>query len=189
MHPAASTSTGNDRAADATGAASGMPVTQENLLLRLAIEHFLFEEAALLDSWRLEEWLALFTEDARYVVPTTDLPSGDPQHDVVFIDDDARRLRGRVARLMSRYAHREYPWSRTRRLVTNVRITRIDPHEIDVEASFVVYRARSETIAPYVGIYRYTLVREGDSGFRIRYRRAELDLERLSDHGAVSIIL
>ena len=189
MHPAATTSIGDDHVTDANSRPSGIPATQENLLLRLAVEHFLFEEAALLDSWRLEEWLGLFTEDARYVVPTTDLPSGDPQHDVVFIDDDARRLRGRVARLMSRYAHREYPWSRTRRLVTNVRLTRIDPHEIDVEASFVVYRARSETIAPYVGIYRYTLAREGDRGFRIRYRRAELDLERLSDHGAVSIIL
>jgi Ring hydroxylating beta subunit len=53
------------------------PATAENLLLRLAVEHFLFEEAAHLDNWRLDDWLALFTEDGRYVVPTTDLPNGD----------------------------------------------------------------------------------------------------------------
>ena len=165
------------------------PATRENLLLRLAVEHFLFEEAAHLDNWRLDEWLALFTEDGRYVVPTTDLPTGDPQRDVMFIDDDPSRLRGRVTRLKSRFAHREYPWSRTRRLITNVRLTRIAAQEIDVEASFAVYRARAEAIAPYVGIYRYTLVRQRDNTFRIRHRRAELDLERLTDHGAVSIIL
>jgi p-cumate 2,3-dioxygenase beta subunit len=122
-------------------------------------------------------------------VPTTDLPTGDPQRDVMFIDDDPARLRGRVSRLKSRFAHREYPWSRTPRLITNVRLTRIAAQEIDVEASFAVYRARAEAIAPYVGIYRYTLARQRDNTFRIRHRRAELDLERLTDHGAVSIIL
>jgi p-cumate 2,3-dioxygenase subunit beta len=165
------------------------PATQENLLLRLAVEHFLFEEAAHLDNWRLDEWLALFTEDGRYVVPTTDLPDGDSRRDVMFIDDDPARLRGRVARLKSRFAHREYPWSRTRRLITNIRLTRVTSHEVDVEASFAVYRARAEVIAPYVGLYRYTLARGDDETFRIRHRRAELDLERLADHGAVSIIL
>lgn len=168
---------------------AGVPATHENLMLRLAVEHFLFEEAALLDHWRLDEWLALFTEDGQYVVPTTDRPDGDPLHDLVFIDDNLVRLQGRINRLKSRYAHREYPASRTRRLITNIRLTRIEADALDVEASFAVYRARSEAIAPYVGLYRYTLVRRNDGGFLIRHRRAELTLERLSDHGAVSIIL
>jgi p-cumate 2,3-dioxygenase subunit beta len=163
--------------------------THEHLLLRLAVEHFLFEEAAHLDNWRLDNWLALFTQDAHYVVPTTDLPEGDPKRDVMFIDDDFIRLQGRVNRLKSRHAHREYPYSRTRRLISNVRLTRIEPSEIDLEASFIVYRGRAESIAPYVGLYRYTLARGENGEFRIRHRRAELDLERLSDHGAVSIIL
>ena len=178
-------------AAEAAQAAvpAAVPPTPENLMLRLAVEHFLWEEAALLDAWRLDEWLALFTEDGRYVVPTTDRPDGDPRIDLVFIDDNMVRLRGRVNRLNSRFAHREFPASRTRRLVTNIRLVRIAGDELDAEASFVVYRARSEAIAPYVGRYRYTLVRQGGGGFRIRHRRAELTLERLSDHGAVSIIL
>ena len=125
----------------------GVPATPENLMLRLAVEHFLFEEVALLDAWRLEEWLALFTEDCLYVVPTTDLPDGDPKRDLVFIDDNLVRLRGRVTRLLSRYAHREYPFSRTRRMITNVRLTRIDEKEVDLEASFAVYRSRNEVLA------------------------------------------
>ena len=172
-----------------TTAGHGVPASQENLLLRLAVEYFLYEEAAHLDNWRLDEWLSLFTQDARYLVPTTDLPDGDPAHDMMFIDDDYERLKGRVTRLKSRHAHREYPSSRTRRLITNVRLTRIDASEVDVEASFAVYRSRNEMIAPYVGIYRYTLARRDGGTFLIRRRRAELDLERLTDHGAVSIIL
>ena len=61
--------------------------------LRELVEDFLYMEAALLDEWRLDDWAALFTEDARYVVPTTDLPEGDPELDLVFIDDDIVRLR------------------------------------------------------------------------------------------------
>jgi len=172
-----------------TANADGVPASQDNLLLRLAVEYFLFEEAAHLDNWRLDEWLSLFTKDARYLVPTTDLPDGDPARDMMFIDDDYERLKGRVTRLKSRHAHREYPSSRTRRLITNVRLTRIDASEVEVEASFAVYRSRNEMIAPYVGIYRYTLARQDRGAFLIRRRRAELDLERLTDHGAVSIIL
>lgn len=172
-----------------TLAGEGAAVSQDNLLLRLAVEYFLYEEAAHLDNWRLDEWLELFTSDARYLVPTTDLPEGDPRCDMMFIDDDYERLKGRINRLKSRHAHREYPSSRTRRLITNVRLTRITPSEVDAEASFAVYRSRNEMIAPYIGIYRYTLVRQQDGRFLIRRRRAELDLERLTDHGAVSIIL
>ena len=36
---------------------------------RATIEDFLYEEAALLDEWRLQEWLDLLTEDATYEVP------------------------------------------------------------------------------------------------------------------------
>jgi p-cumate 2,3-dioxygenase subunit beta len=154
------------------------------------IEAFLFEEAALLDDWRLDEWLELFTEDARYVVPATDLPSGDPKRDLVLIVDDMRRLRGRVARLNDRRAHREFPHSRTRRLITNVRLvgTALGGQDVEVEANFIVYRFRTGAGDPYVGRYRYLLRPHGRS-FRIVERRAELDQEALQSHGTVSIIV
>ena len=78
--------------------------------LREQVEDFLFREAALQDEWHLDDWVGLFTEDARYIVPTTDLPEGDPQRDLVFIDDDITRRRARAVRLNSRHTHREYPW-------------------------------------------------------------------------------
>ena len=155
--------------------------------LREEVEDFLYEEAALLDEWRLDEWADLFSEDARYVVPTTDLPEGDPAQDLVFIDDDIVRIRARVKRLNSRHAHREYPWSRTRRFISNVRVKQTDDGDIEVNANALVYRFRSGEVAPYIGRYEYRLKRV-DGEFRISYRRATLDHESLTEHGAVSII-
>ena len=155
--------------------------------LRQQVEDFLFREASLLDEWRLDEWSELFTEDARYVVPTTDLPEGDPKCDLVFIDDDIFRLRARVKRLNSRHAHREYPSSRTRRFVSNVQVQENSNGEISVKSNVLVYRFRSGEEAPYVGSIDYVLRRESE-GFRIAYRRAVLDMEGLSSHGALSII-
>ncbi len=155
--------------------------------LRELVEDFLFKEAELLDDWRLDDWVGLFTEDGRYVVPTTDLPEGDPKRDLVFIDDDITRLRARAVRLNSRHAHREYPWSRTRRFVSNVRVAETRDGELSVTANVMVYRFRSGEGAPYVGRVHYILRRD-DGELRIAYRRAVLDLEALSWHGAVSII-
>ena len=155
--------------------------------LRQLVEDFLFREAALLDEWRLDDWVNLFTEDARYVVPTTDLPEGDPKRDLVFIDDDITRLRARAVRLNSRHAHREYPWSRTRRFVSNVRVEETNDGELAVTSNVQVYRFRNGEGAPYVGSINYILRRDR-GGLKIAYRRAVLDLEALSWHGAVSII-
>ena len=155
--------------------------------LREKVEDFLYEEAALLDEWRLDEWADLFTEDARYVVPTTNLPEGNPAHDLVFIDDDIVRIRARVKRLNSRHAHREYPWSRTRRFIGNVRVRQTADGDLAVNANALVYRSRSGEVAACVGRYEYTL-RRVDAGFKISHRRATLDHESLTEHGAVSII-
>lgn len=155
--------------------------------LRALVEEFLFREAALLDEWRLDEWVDLFTDDARYVVPSTDLPEGDPESDLVFIDDDIIRLRARVARLNSRHSHRESPRSRTRRFVSNVRIEETGDGELRASANVLVYRFRSGEGAPYVGAIEYILRRKGGD-LKIAYRRAVLDLEDLAWHGAVSII-
>jgi p-cumate 2,3-dioxygenase beta subunit len=155
--------------------------------LRQTVEDFIYQEAALLDQWRLDEWLTLFTADGRYVVPTTDLPEGDPKKELVFIDDDMARLRARVERLKSRHGHREYPWSRTRRFITNVRI-KAEGHDVLVTSSFLVYRFRMGDSSPYVGWYEHRL-KQVDGDLKIHHKRAVLDMEALREHGAVSIIL
>jgi p-cumate 2,3-dioxygenase beta subunit len=161
---------------------------QLQTVTRHMIEDFLYEEAALLDEWRLQEWLELLTEDARYEVPATDRPEGEANTTLFLVADDMTRLRSRVAQLLGKSAWAENPRSRTRRCISNVRIRAVEGETIDVTANFVVYRLRFEQMETYVGRYEYTLVRR-DGTLKIRARRAILDLEALRPHGKVSIIL
>ncbi len=151
------------------------------------MEDFLYEEAALLDAWKLDEWLALLTDDATYRVPSNDRPDSDPRGTLFTIADDIARIRSRVTRLKDRNAHAEYPPSRTRRLISNVRIVEKNP--LRVEANFVVYRHRSnDDVREYVGRYRYVL-RKTDGKLKIAAREAILDAMELASLGAVSFIL
>jgi len=152
------------------------------------IEHFLIDEAALLDEWRLEEWLALMAPDARYLVPSLDAPDAD-HHDTLFlIADDRRTLASRVRQLLSGTTWAENPRSLTRRLITNVRLLAVEGGEARITANFAVWRFQHEQSDVYVGQYRHVLVR-GPSGLLFRERRAVLDLETLRPHGKLSFIL
>jgi p-cumate 2,3-dioxygenase subunit beta len=155
---------------------------------RAEIEEFLYAEATLLDEWKLEEWLELFTDDATYSVPSTDEPEGDPAQTLFLIADDVLRLRSRVQQLLGKTTWSENPRSRTRRMIANVRIRSCEDREIRVTSNFMVYRMRSERVSTYVGRYEYVLARHGES-LRIRHRKAVLDLESLRDVGKVSFIL
>jgi p-cumate 2,3-dioxygenase beta subunit len=156
---------------------------------RAAVEDFLFHEAALLDEWRLDDWLGLLTADARYEVPSNDRPDADPASTLFTVADDIDRIRGRVTRLKDRNAHAESPRSRTRRMISNVRIVAKNGSELGVEANFVVYRfKREESVREYVGRYRYVLRLER-GGLKIARRRAVLDAMELGSMGLVSFIL
>ncbi len=157
-------------------------------ITRAEVEEFLYEEAALLDAWRLREWLGFLTDDATYEVPSTDAPDGDARTTLFLVADNLDRLRSRVNQLLGKTAWAENPRSRTRRLITNVRILDVDGDTVRVAANFVVYRMRMGHVDTYVGRYEHTLVRR-DGALRIRHRRAILDLEALRPHGKVSIIL
>ena len=154
---------------------------------RAAVEDFLYHEAALLDAWRLDDWLALLTDDATYRVPSNDAPDSDPKSALFTIADDIRRIRARVARLKDPHAHAEFPRSRTRRLISNVRIGEQSP--LRVEANFVIYRFRgNDDVRQYVGRYRYTL-EPRDGQLKIKAREAILDAMELASLGTVSFIL
>jgi p-cumate 2,3-dioxygenase beta subunit len=158
-------------------------------ITRGQIEEFLFHEAALLDAWRLDEWLDLLTQDAHYRVPSNDRPEADPADTLFTIADDINRIRGRVTRLKDKNAHAEHPRSRTRRMISNVRIVGRDTTELSVEANFVVYRfRRDESIREYVGHYRYVL-RVESGRLKIARRDAVLDAMELGSLGLVSFIL
>ena len=49
---------------------------------RVEVEDLLYHEAFLLDEWRLDDWLALWSPNAEYVIPTNDNPAADPDRDL-----------------------------------------------------------------------------------------------------------
>jgi len=166
-----------------------MTMNGVSTITRQQVEDFLYEEAALLDEWRLEEWLQLLTEDASYYVPSTDMPESDHKTTLFLVADDATRIRSRVKQLLGKSAHAEHPHSRTRRIISNVRVRKTDGKSLYVTANFVVYRMRMEQMDTYVGRYEYQLVQQHNGQLKIRERRAILDLDALRPQGKVSIIL
>jgi p-cumate 2,3-dioxygenase beta subunit len=158
-------------------------------LTRQDVEEFLYHEALLLDDWRLPEWLALFTDDASYLVPTTTASrDASPKDTLFYIADDRFRLNERIVRLAKKGAMAEFPRSRTRHLVSNVLVTSRSTEELLVSAAFVVYRAKDGVMSQYVGSYRYRLCCV-DGELRIREKRCTLDSDGLRPQGRISIIL
>jgi p-cumate 2,3-dioxygenase beta subunit len=159
-------------------------------ITRSDVEEFLYREAALLDRWRLDDWLALFTDDAIYHVPTVGTaPDVTPDNTLFYVADDRVRLRERVVRLSKKSAHVEWPRSRTRHMVTNVLIDERGADELQVSAAFAVYRFKNGVSDVYVGSYRYRLQITGDGRLMIREKRSMLDMDALRPQGRVSILL
>jgi p-cumate 2,3-dioxygenase beta subunit len=155
---------------------------------RAEVEDFLYAEAALLDDWRLTEWFALFAPGAVYEVPTAGAPDDDdPARSLFYIADDYVRLRERVGRLNKREAHAEFPHSRTRRSISNVRILSDGQGVLRVACNLVCYRARAGKVDTYFGHCLYTIDTSA-ADWRITAKRVLLDMDLLYP-GKVSIIL
>lgn len=102
-------------------------------------EDFLYREAALLDDGRLDDWLALFSDDGRYRLP---IASGEDPLEPALVDDDRDRLAERVFRLTSTQAHAQLPPSRTVHDVHNVRLEELAADEVLVHCNLTVHEVR-----------------------------------------------
>lgn len=162
---------------------------RETLPARAEVEELFFLEAELLDAWKLTEWLQLLTDDAAYYVPPTDKPEASHEDHLFIVADDITRLRERIVRLSDANCHAEYPPSRTRRFITNVRVRLNSQSHIEARANFIVHRnRRGGDTRVFTGEYRYIL-EWVDGSLKIAERRAVLDAQELGAMGAVSFIL
>lgn len=152
--------------------------------LRREVEDFYYREAELLDDRKLREWFELFTDDVRYWMPIRHNPLERPESpaaelaepgDGFYFDDTKESLRIRVERVYARNAWAEMPPSRTRHLITNVRIEDDDGREIAVRSNFLVYRTRMEADQDlFVGM-RNDRLRRTNGAFQIARRTIILD--------------
>jgi 3-phenylpropionate/cinnamic acid dioxygenase small subunit len=135
-----------------------------------AVEQFLYAEAELLDQHRYHEWLELFAEDVHYWAPTRmtrTIRERDREiaarGESAFFEEDLPRLKGRVRRLTSGVSWSEEPPSRTRRLITNVRVRARDDGALDVACNFYVYRSRLERHQDWFVGERFDVLRPAPS--------------------------
>ena len=160
--------------------------------LRNELEQFYIEEAASLDEKRFHDWLDFFSDDAHYWMPIRRTRTVDQldqeftkRDEMAYFDDDKAMLEMRVRKLDTGYSWSEDPPSRTRHLITNVRVIEeretktkgVDApqNEYTVETNFILYRTRLNSEEDmWVGLRRDQLRRDGDS-FKIADRTILLD--------------
>ena len=151
--------------------------------LQVEIEQFLFFEAELLDEHRYDDWYELFADDARYWAPTQANrqrrdrgTEASVDGEVALFDDDKVSLGWRVRQLGTSTHWAEDPPSRTRHLVSNVRVSTGATHgEYLVRSNFICYRNRlADEVDLWAGERRDVLRREG-TGWLIAARTITLD--------------
>ena len=133
---------------------------------------FLEHEARLLDEAKFDDWLALFTADAWYWVPSE--PGRSNPHDTVsLIYDDRRLLETRVRRLASPRMYSQEPRSRTSRVVANVTIEDAEGRAATVRSKFLIIEYRREQQRLFAGTAWHRLV-QLEGAIRIAWNRVDL---------------
>src|SRR5215831_16046735 len=135
-------------------------------------ERFLQHEARLLDEGKFDDWLALFTPDGSYWVPS-EPHQPNPHETVSLIYDDRRLLETRVRRLASPRIYAQEPRSRTSRIVANVTIEEAERTACTVRSKFVMVEFRRDSQRIFAGTASHRLVQTGSS-LMIAWKRVDL---------------
>jgi benzoate/toluate 1,2-dioxygenase beta subunit len=135
-------------------------------------ERFLEHEARLLDDGKFDDWLALFTSDAWYWVPS-ESGQADPVETVSLIYDDRRLLETRVRRLASPRMYSQEPRSRTSRIIGNVTIEESGRNSCIVRSKFMMIEYRREQQRIFGGTVLHRLV-QTDGHIMIAWKRVDL---------------
>ena len=146
----------------------------DRLLLIREIEEFLYHEADLLDQRRFEEWMALFTEDGFYWVPARPGQQSAIEEASIFYED-RQMMAVRIRRLSHPQNFSQLPPSRTRHLISNVVLERIDDaaNELHVRSSLVMFESHDNDQNAYAADCNHRL-RRADGSFQIALKRVDL---------------
>jgi 3-phenylpropionate/cinnamic acid dioxygenase small subunit len=159
--------------------------------LYLEILRFLYHESDLLDQRRYDEWVELLDEEIEYRMPLTLTRERSEQArahstSMEYFCENIASIRLRIARLSTEYAWAEDPPTRTRHLVSNVRVEpTADEQVLRIDAVFCVYanRGPSTEYDLFVGSREDLLVRR-EGSWKLLKRTLYLDQATL---GASSI--
>jgi 3-phenylpropionate/cinnamic acid dioxygenase small subunit len=164
-----------------------LPITGKRVATGSALYNevleFVYDEAALLDGQKFDDWANLLAEDLSYTAPLRITRQGPDRLNTVVrttlhFDDDYSSIMGRLQRLGTKSAWAEDPPSRTRRLVTNVRVWETaKPNEYETESYLLLSRSRYEHYQLQVlSCVRHDLLRRsGPGAFKLARREIIVD--------------
>ena len=155
----------------------------ERVILTHEIAECLHREAELLDERRFEEWLGLFTDDARYWMPLSrNVKFGDEEREktsdadgVSWFDEGKETLRSRVLQLQTGVHWAEEPRSRICHIVSNVQLLKVLLPEVTVKSRMLVYRNRLQEETDFFVGKREDMLRKVDGEWKIAARKITLD--------------
>ena len=152
------------------------------------LEQFLYREARLLDTGRLEEWLQLFTPDGTYWIPL-EANQQDPYETSSIVFDDRTLLEARVRQYAHPRAHARMPLMRTVHQVGNVVL--LDEHpdrnELVVGSTLLAVEFRAERQRVFAALCEHRL-RRTDDGLKIVAKRVDL-VNSEADLDGIAVLL
>jgi 3-phenylpropionate/cinnamic acid dioxygenase small subunit len=148
---------------------------------------FFIDEADALDGYRFDDWLGMLAPDIEYRMPVRldRMPKDGAGfvEDMEFLSEDLSSLTTRVRRLGTKQAWAEQPVSRTRHLITNVRVHRTDAEsQLAVVSNFMVARSRWDRPYDLFTGERHDTLRREDGVLLLARRRVYLDQTHLLSH-------
>jgi 3-phenylpropionate/cinnamic acid dioxygenase small subunit len=160
--------------------------TEVDAKTRAEVNDFLVREAELLDSGKFGEWLKLFSKDIHYKMPlrvTKERAGGSGIVNTMSnFDEDWTSLEMRVLRFETEYAWSEDPPSRTRHVVSNIRVKNGEGNgELDVKSYFLLFRFRGDN--PTYDLLcgeRHDVIRYEEGSMKIAKRLIILDQTTLN---------
>jgi len=135
---------------------------------------FVYEEARILDEGRLDEWYALFTDDARYWMPLTRCQPDGENHTSLFYEDKLL-LKVRIERLKSPRSFSQHPRSYCQHVLQHPSVDAIDVERgvWVLRTPFIYLESRMDEQLLLAGVSWLHLVLQ-DNNLRIRLKKVEI---------------
>ena len=142
---------------------------------------FLQNEASLLDNKQWRDWLNILSENLSYKMPVRTVPqSREPNsefsNEMYHFYDNYKTITMRVERMYTELAWAEDPSSRTRRFITNVRVSELEDNKLEVKSYILLMRSQHD-IAKYqmLSAERIDILEQTVSGLKLEQRNIYAD--------------
>ena len=144
-----------------------------NLPLLTEVTAFVWAEADMLDHGEYQDWLSLWQDEGVYIIPI-DPSKTDYENHLNYAYDNGEMRRLRVERLLNGEAISTTPKANIVHTVSRIRVIHEEGGEIVVRAAMNLREFRKEHLRHYTADLIFHLVRDDETGFKIKRKVVNL---------------